>query len=395
LTDRDPARVAALVFFGYFSPLLIRLFYTVLLVASCAAHTAQNGITGHPDWQIKVAYNRGFILVHRISIGHLVKGYPAIYEVNISKPTLGNKLWHLENNRPDIGITLQCLDYGNAIQLGYAYTASPYVEIPLSVKERASRLVMRMSWGATYITKAFDIRSNHKNIAIGSHWNSFVQFRWFWHLPLGPNLRFEPGLTFSHASNGRAQNPNLGLNVVSLNAALNFLIPAKTRPVVTSVDSSARARSRNEIFIYGAWGLNERQINRPNLTTGIVSAAWQRNVRNTHKFSLGLDFFFDENYMRDYEEKFGSYPAGTDRMRVAARIGYSYNIGRISLPLEIGYYVHEKTHPDGPVVTRLGVRYYSSCGLVAHFGMRSHFAVAYNFEYGLGYRWFLSGKKTI
>ena len=55
----------------------------------------------------------------------------------------------------------------------------------------------------------------------------------------------------------------------------------------------------------------------------------------------------------------------------------------------MGYYAFQKAKPDGYVVSRIGVRYYSKSGVVAHFGLRTHFAVAYNFEYGLGYRFYL------
>ncbi len=352
--------------------------------------TAQNGITGNPDWQIKPTINQGFILIHRTSIGHLVKGFPSIYEVNISKPTLGNKLWHLENNKPDIGVSLQCLDFKNPSQLGYALTAAPYIEIPLNAKEKTSRVIMRLCWGATYITKRFDINENRKNIAIGSHINSFVQFKWFWHLQLTKNIRFEPGIAFTHASNGKSRNPNLGLNVVSLNAGLNVLIPSKKpKPEILKIDSSARTRSKNEIFAFAAMGFNQREIATEDLKVIVTSITYQRNVRNTHKFSAGIDLFYDEIYKHDYETALQQQPQGFDQMRVSARLGYSYNIGRISLPIEMGYYVFQKTKPDGIIVSRIGVRYYSRCGLVGHFGLRTHFAIAYNFEYGLGYRFFI------
>lgn len=351
------------------------------------AGAAQNGITGNADWQIKPVFSYGFVLVHRISIGHLVKGYPRIYELNISKPTLGNKLWHLENNKPDIGLSLQCVDFRNAPQLGYGLVVAPYVELPLNATPKASRVVMRLAWGVTYMTKKFDITENHKNIAIGSHVNCFVQFRWLWHLQLNRHLRFEPGVTFTHASNGRAKNPNLGLNVVSLSAGLNCLIPSKKpSPTITHIDSATKRSSRNEILAVAAVGFNQREIQGKELRVFLVSLAYQRNVRNTHKFSLGLDVFYDQNYLIDFENQFGKQPVGADRLRLAPRIGYAYNIGRISLPIEFGYYVGQKTHPDGYVVSRLGLRYYSRCGLVAQFGLRTHFAVAYNFEYGLGYR---------
>ncbi len=381
----------------YFSSLLSTLTFLkkyreplVLLLLFCTPFMkGQNGVTGNRDWQIKPVINQGFILVHRISIGHLVKGYPTNYELNISKPTNGCKLWHHENNKPDLGISLQCLDFKNPSQLGYALTAAPYVEIPLNAKEKPSRMILRLCFGATYITKDFNIQDNHKNIAIGSHVNAFVQFKWFWQLKLSKNLRFEPGFAFTHASNGKSKNPNLGLNVVSLNFGLNILIPSKTKTEITKVDSSSRVKSKNEWITFAAIGFNQRSIGTEELKTFVYSLAYQRNVRNTHKFSAGLDFYYDQNYFIDYENKFLKQPEGFDRMRVSARLGYSYNVGRISFPIEIGYYAFQKANPDGLVVSRIGVRYYSASGIIAHFGLRTHFAVAYTFEYGLGYRFFI------
>jgi hypothetical protein len=380
-------------FFKYFSNLFKKCAaYCIVLGFLALQVCSQNGVTGHPDWMIKPSFNQGFILVHRISIGHLVKGYPAIYAVDLLKPTLGNKLWHHENNFPGVGITFQCIDFKNPSQLGFAYAMAPFIEIPLNEKIKASRLVMRLSFGATYITKPFDIHTNHKNIAIGSHVNAFVQFKWLWHLQVNRYLRFEPGFTFSHASNGRASNPNLGLNVVSLNAGLNVLIPSAKKITVAVVDSSTKVRSKNEIMAFAAIGFNERQLNTPEQHTYVVSAAYQRNVRNTHKFSLGVDVFYDEIYQADYFSETGSTAQGFDKLRLSARVGYSYNAGRVSFPVELGYYFFQKANPDAAIVSRIGVRYYSACGIVAHFGLRTHFAIAYNFEYGLGYRFFI-GKK--
>ena len=61
-------------------------------------------------------------------------------------------------------------------------------------------------------------------------------------------------------------------------------------------------------------------------------------------------------------------------------------MGRISFPIEMGVYLRQLTEPDGLFFHRLGVRYFGKNGLVLAFGMRSHFAVAYNFEFGVGYR---------
>jgi hypothetical protein len=377
------------VFFTYFSSLILlkrlHIFFFILLLA-CLNGRGQNGITGNPDWQIKPVISSGFIMVHRVTIGHLVKGYPTTYELNVSKPTFGHKLWHHENNKPDVGITLQCMDFRNPSELGYALTAAPYAEIPLNQELRPSRMILRLCWGVTYITKPFDIATNHKNIAIGSHVNAFVQFRWFWHLQLTNRLRLEPGITFTHASNGKSKNPNLGLNVMSLSAGFNYLLPSKTKPNLSKIDSSTRRKSKNELLAIAAIGFNQRNIGSPELKSYLYSLAYQRNVRNTHKFTTGVDVYYDQNYQYDYENKFGTKASGIDQMRMSARLGYAYNVGCISFPLEIGYYFFQRTNPDANLVSRLGVRYYSPYGFVAHFGLRTHFAVAYDFEYGIGYR---------
>lgn len=362
------------------------MFFTLCFAASLAA---QNGITGNPDWQFRFSASPGIIIAHRSTINHLVKGYPLIYGLELSKPTSGNKLWHRENNLPDVGLSLQFLDFRNREQLGYAIAAAPFIDIPLNEKLKASRLIFRLSFGVAYMTNPFDPLTNHKNNAISGKYNAFVQFKWFWHLYLNKNLRLEPGFNFTHSSNARANVPNLGLNMVSAGIGLNFRSRNKTAaPAVEKIDSNTRNPSRNEVVFVATTGFTRRNHNGEMLPCNMLSVCYQRNVRNTHKFSAGIDCFYDKNYQVDYFNKYNVYPGGADQLRMSFRLGYSYNTGRISFPIEVGYYFFQKYVPDASVVSRLGIRYYSKSGLVAHFGLRTHYAVAYNFEYGLGYRYF-------
>ncbi len=339
---------------------------------------------------MRVSFSPGITLAHRSTINHLVKGFPQIYGLELSKPTLGNKLWHLENNLPDVGLSFQFLDFRNREQLGYAIATAPFIDIPLNQKVKASRLVFRLSFGVAYMTNPFDPITNHKNNAISGRFNAFVQFKWFWHLYLNKNLRMEPGFNFTHSSNARANVPNLGLNMISMGLGLNFRTSSKTpAPAPQQPDSNTRNRTRNELMLVASTGFTRRIHNGEMLPCNMLSLSYQRNVRNTHKFSAGLDCFYDANYQIDYYNKFNTYPQGMQQLRMSVRLGYSYNAGRISFPVELGYYVYQTYVPDATIVSRLGIRYYSKSGLVAHFGLRTHYAVAYNFEYGLGYRYFI------
>lgn len=386
-----------LTYFNYFSVFIMKMlgkYALILLIFLVISNQskAQNGLTGNPDWVIKPAFNYGFILEHRNTLGRLVKGYPYIAEINIGKPAAGHKLWHCENNLPELGINVSFIDFKNPSQLGYAVCLAPYTEIPLNSESKRSRVIMRLCWGIAYLNKCFDVKTNPKNIAIGSHINSFVQFRWLWHLKVNERLRFEPGFSFSHASNARAAIPNLGLNVVSLHAGLNYTIPSKRSFSQDRVDSMCRAMARNEILVTTAFGYNQREVDEAHLYCGLLSAEYHYNKRNTHKFGFGTDVFVDQNYLMDYKKEFNKSAEGLDNVRIAAKVCYSYNIGRISLPIEVGYYVFQKTVPDGMIVSRIGVKYYTRSGLVCSVGLRTHFAVAYDFEYGIGYRFYLKKK---
>ena len=378
-----------LIFYNFVALLIKPITYLFFIFVFVSQALAQSITNTTSIWFIKPVVNNGFILVHRSNISHLVKGNPTIYELNIGKSSSGNKLWQIENNLPDIGISLQCIDFKNPLQLGYALTASPYIEIPLNKTPKIIRPIIRLCWGLTYITKSYDSIENKENIAIGSHFNSFVQFRCFWRFKLSNLLRIEPGVSFTHSSNGKAKNPNLGLNLASLNLGLNYSIRSKANQSITKIDSSTKAKSKNELIFFTAIGFNQKQIASPILKTFVYSFAYQSNLRNSHKYVLGIDVFYDQNYLIDYENVFKNKAQGIDQLRMSIKLGYSYNVGRLRFPFEVGYYFFQKTNPDELIVNRLGVRYYSKTGLIAHFGLRTHFAVAYNFEYGLGYRFSL------
>ena len=378
-----------LIFYNFVALLIKPITYLFFIFVFVSQALAQSITNTRSIWFIKPVVNNGIILVHRGNLSHLVKGNPIIYELNIGKSTSGNKLWQIENNLPDIGISLQCIDFKNPLQLGYALTASPYIEIPLNKTPKIIRPIIRLCWGLTYITKSYDSIENKENIAIGSHFNSFVQFRCFWRFKLSNLLRIEPGVSFTHSSNGKAKNPNLGLNLASLNLGLNYSIQSKANQSITKIDSSTKAKSKNELILFTAIGFNQKYIASPILKTFVYSFAYQRNLRNSHKYVLGIDVFYDQNYLIDYENVFKNKAQGIDQLRMSIKLGYSYNVGRLSFPFEVGYYFFQKTKPDELIVNRLGVRYYSKTGLIAHFGLRTHFAVAYNFEYGLGYRFSL------
>ncbi len=365
----------------------------IILIFLFGTISAQNGITGSKNYYLKFTPGYGYIFEHRSTIGNLVKSYTPSFGLDFVKPTYGNKQWHKERNFPEIGLTFNFIDFGNPQQLGYSYSLSPFVDFPLIKKPKKTRLYMRFTWGLAYLTKHFDINTNPKNIAIGSSLNTFVNWKWYWHINVSKQIRLEPGFAFSHASNGRAQVPNLGLNVVSLNLGITYKL--KDNPVNVSLeDSSNLWGSKHEILIWDAIGFNEHEPpNGPKYFSNTFGLNYYYNKKNTHKYGAGLDVSYDTQNKYHLETSRRPANSWTDLLQLGVKLCYSYNIGRVSLPIEMGYYAISKPKEDGPIFHRIGIRYFCKNGLMLNATMKSHWAVAAHFDFGLGYRFKLKKKE--
>ena len=105
--------------------------------------------------------------------------------------------------------------------------------------------------------------------------------------------------------------------------------------------------------------------------------------------------YYEELYLLDLKEKNVPPATFTDKLRIGPKLAYAYSIGRISLPIEWGYYVGAKISPEGMFFHRMGLRYTGPKGLVVQFGLKTHFGVAYHFDYGIGYRLPFAKKKHV
>ena len=354
---------------------------------------SQKKITGTKDFYLKVAPTYGFVFEHKSAIGNLVKGYIPGVEIDLVKPTNGCKHWHLENNFPEIGLSFNYISFANPQQLGHCFALSPYVEIPLNKKERAMRPVLRVCWGLSYLTKKFDIDENPKNIAIASHWNTYVQWKVLWHLNVNDKVRLEPGLSFAHASNGRSQVPNLGLNIVSLNLGITYKMNGN---IIKSplTDTNSVWPSKHEMLIWNVHGFNEHEPpGGPKYFSTTLGINYYYNLRNTHKWGGGIDVCYDTQNFYHLETSGNPANNWTDILQLGVKACYAYNIGRISLPIEMGYYAISKPKEDGPIFHRIGIRHYCKNGLMFNFSLKSHWAVAAHFDYGIGYRFSIKKKK--
>jgi hypothetical protein len=339
------------------------------------------------DFYIRAAYNYGFILQQHNNIGQLVNGNISGFELNYVRPTTGNKLWHAENNFPERGAGFTFFNLDNPKQLGNLYAFYFFYDIPLNKKAKPFRLYLRTCEGLAFAPVHFDPITNHKNNVLSSPVNAYVNVKFYYRWDICKRLRWEAGLNFSHASNGRFEVPNLGINLVTVNTGFVFKILAKTKTPVTVVDSSTKTKTKNELFFWGAIGFNE--IGQPlgkRYAAQSYSAAFYRNIRNTGKIGLGLDVYYNAATLQELKQDSVHFSSKLQNIQIGVKIAYAYNIGRLSLPLEMGYYLYSLDKSNGIFFHRIGMRYYFKNNFVAILSLKTNWAVANYFEFGVGYK---------
>lgn len=358
-------------------------FIYIILICQCAF-----GQSNFSALSIYSGY--GSVIQHTKKIGNLIVERPFFIESNIFKTASGYYKWHRINHYPDYGLCFNFETLGNTEKLGYSMAIAPYIELPFRSENKAVLFKMKMAWGIAYISKRFDIEQNHKNIAIGTHINTFIQFRFLWQIRVSPHIYINPNFTFIHVSNCRVAVPNLGINTLYPSIGLTYRWREDKR-YNTVMDSSADKQSPHEILIFSAIGVNEVEPPTNNklwaFTTGIN---YYYNLHQNQQIGIGIDGFYEQSLA--YESR------SSDTVRVnlnfnnttsaGIKLCYAYNFGRITPLLEMGYYffMPHSIYPNGTLYHRLGCRYYFQKNIVAHFSLKTHFGVAYHIEAGIGYR---------
>ncbi len=78
-------------------------------------------------------------------------------------------------------------------------------------------------------------------------------------------------------------------------------------------------------------------------------------------------------------------PTFGDILQAGAKVSYSFNMHRLSLPIDFGYYFYKKQHVNGMFFHRIGLRYMVTKHVIANMTLLTHWAKADYFEWGLGY----------
>jgi hypothetical protein len=97
----------------------------------------------------------------------------------------------------------------------------------------------------------------------------------------------------------------------------------------------------------------------------------------------GLDAVYNQSII---DEKLGDF-ASRDNFQVGVYGAYVLPIHKLQLLLGMGGYIINPVNPNGSVYHRFGTRFKIGKNLYANITIKSHWAKADYFEYGIIYRW--------
>ncbi|MCG3165227.1 MAG: hypothetical protein POELPBGB_00989 [Bacteroidia bacterium] len=360
---------------------IFRFSFLFLFIFFIHSSFAQSNLNG---WSIGADAQYGFILSHRHSMGHLVRGHTPSFQITVSKQTIGNKYWQQHFRYPIIGYSFLFIDLKNNDQLGNAFALYPSITFTQN-RQRKFMRYFKIGCGPGYISKVFDRVDNNKNNAIGSHINVFINFTYGFNWKPQRNLSIDGGLSFTHFSNASFTAPNLGINLpmLHLGASWNF----NDGNIIYKKDSIAPPRERKwhySVILSG--GLKEiSPAEGPKYGIASLNAEAIKPVSRKSRIGLGLDLFYDASLETKLKKDSADFSGMFAVVRPGLHFHYELKISEFSMFFDVGGYLYTRWKEDGYIYARPGIRYRVAKNILLGLALKTHYFKADFAEWGIGY----------
>lgn len=335
------------------------------------------------NWGIEARFKPGFLLGHRVVMGHLPVNHTYATELSFVYRTNGEKSWHKHYKYPELALNLYFGSVGNTEILGNFVGVYTNLHIPFISKENF-RLNGKIGCGLSYTSKIYDEESHQKNVAISTHFNAMINFGLDAKYYFNKNwLAF--GVEVLHFSNGGFRVPNLGLNIPQLSIGYGRFISITNEHSIVEKQTTIPQRK----LIFGGTAIASVKEVFP--TNGRKYPVFGLNIhaRMFMKPKVGWEVSFDafsKQAIKGYHPEIAKSQWELTQFGIFA--GYLLPLNQFHFVLGMGAYVKDKYNPDGKLYHRIGMRYYLKNGLHFNLVLKSHWGKADYFEYGIGYSFF-------
>ena len=320
----------------------------------------------------------GIIMPHHPEIQFVTDKRIHALELNFGVKTNGNQIWQQMHNYPNIGLGYLYTDLGNPDILGKSHSLFGFINGNLFRKKRYS-LRYNFELGASYLTKSFDIQTNHLNFVIGTpfniHANLLIENRY----DISNQIQVFSGIGLYHFSNGGTKQPNLGINVANLSVGLKYFLNKETNEL-KETELPEYNKKFNFFLLLNTGGKG----NDPAGVKSYLSTSFHfnagRQLGYKYRLGAGTDFIFRNIKEADFD---GSLPADSlnlDRYYCGIHISNDIIFGKLYFTVQQGIYVY----PQNSLYNRFGFRYKIGKHFAVSTTLFTHVFNAKRIEVGLG-----------
>jgi hypothetical protein len=271
--------------------------------------------------------------------------------------------------------------YGNVHSL-YMNMLNPLVSGRLPVQ-------IKTGLGIAYVTKKFDTETNNFNRAMGSHLNAYGHIAISGRIPfVEDRLIFRPGITFHHVSSGAITMPNQGLNMLTINAGIEFSSGhSHSGFFVLKRDKLHLLKNRFSVIYAPGIKQVDWRLDKQIFTSSLI-LDYGYNFRPERSIGAGISLFYNDTWAYLPYTR----PAKDDSLspfQSAVHISLQIDRGPVAFILHPGIYIYMPAIDRPYLTNRLGMKYSLANNITFQFSIKAHwFAIADYFEWGIGYEFY-------
>lgn len=359
----------------------IKIILLLILINSSFKSEAQSSF--FKNTLIRTDFHYGFVLPEYQNINYLVTKPINSFEISFIKKSTGKNHWEQIYKYPEVGVTCSFTTLGNKAVFGDEFGLFPFVQTYL-IRKQKFQLTHQFGIGIGYATKKFDINTNYENISVGSHLNVHFNVKLGTKIVLTDKMSFNSGLSFSHFSNANMAEPNLGLNMFTAYAGLNYALGEQSE--FTKMELEKHKPKHEFAFIYAFGGKHTRALQTTTYFTSSFSTEYKFHWKRKIDIGGGLDLFYDSSTKVEMNSPTSETYQSIYDLRTGIHFSQEVVYNNFSFILQEGFYVGLTDHVNQKRMYNRGILRYKFNNLfLVSFSMKSHFNILDYPEIGFGY----------
>lgn len=340
--------------------------------------------------QLQARLYYGFLASHHTEL-KVLEGHVPAFELSLVYKTFGKNEWQKQHNYPYINYNILYSPLTGHEHLGKVYAVYPSMAIPLH-QNYNRYITFNIGLGLGYITKHFHPTENYKNLAIGSHFNIFINLMFDYKYHVNTLTDLSVGLGLVHLSNGGMASPNYGLNFPMASLGISKKISRENRRLYPRRPQIPLFGYKdNKIYIYNlhaAYATKDMgNIIGEQYQVFSGSLSILKRLDKVNAVGLSLDGMYDE-YSKDYlTRKLDTTELSFNQVfRLGISPTYEVRFSKLIASMGVGYYISGEKSTNTEFYETVALKYIAYKNLYAIVNLRAHGARAAYLGFGLGYR---------